>query len=84
MQPSRSYNHETAAEALFFKNTVNGTVHQAIRVEVPELGIEYTDNAYIGKGVFSSNYMRLRYLMVFFFGFMKTLKAYSTMMEPQT
>jgi hypothetical protein len=49
MQPSRSYNHETAAEALFFKNTVNGTVHQAIRVEVPELGIEYTDNAYIGK-----------------------------------
>jgi hypothetical protein len=56
MQPSRSYNHETAAEALFFKNTVNGTVHQAIRVEVPELGIEYTDNAYIGKGVFSSDY----------------------------
>jgi hypothetical protein len=49
MQPSRSYNHETAAEALFFKNTVNGSVHQAIRVEVPELGIEYTDNAYIGK-----------------------------------
>jgi hypothetical protein len=50
MQPSRSYNHETAAEALFFKNTtVNGSVHQAIRVEVPELGIEFTDNAYIGK-----------------------------------
>jgi hypothetical protein len=48
MKPSRSYNHETAAEALFFKNTVNGTVHQAVRVEVPELGVEYTDNAYIG------------------------------------
>ncbi|KAF8262613.1 hypothetical protein EI94DRAFT_1808505 [Lactarius quietus] len=49
-QPSRSYSHETAAEALFFKNTTaSGTVHQAIRVEVPELGLEYTDNAYIGK-----------------------------------
>jgi len=48
-QPSRSYSHQTSAEALFFKNTVNNTVHQAIRVEVPELGIEYTDNAYIGK-----------------------------------
>ena len=56
MQPSRSYNHETSAEALFFKNIVNGSVHQAIRVEVPELGIEFTDNAYIGKGEFSSDY----------------------------
>lgn len=48
-KPSRSYNHETSAEALFFKNTVNNTVHQAIRLEVPELGLEFTDNAYIGK-----------------------------------
>ena len=53
MQPSRSYNHETAAEALFFRNVVNGSVHQAIRVEVPDLGLEFTDNAYIGKGAFS-------------------------------
>ena len=55
MQPSKSYAHSTAAEALFFKNTVHGTVHQAIRVEVPELGVEFTDNAYIGKGTFSSD-----------------------------
>ena len=55
MQPSRTYNHSTAAEALFFKNTVNGSVHKAIRVEVPEIGVEFTDNAYIGKGTFPSD-----------------------------
>ena len=55
MQPLRAYNHSTAAEALFFKNTVNGTVHQAVRVEVPEIGVEFIDNAYIGKGTFPSD-----------------------------
>ncbi|KAI9448764.1 hypothetical protein BJY52DRAFT_1310530 [Lactarius psammicola] len=47
--PTRSYNHATSAAALFFKNTVNNNVHQALRVEVPEIGKEFTDSAYIGK-----------------------------------
>ena len=51
--PTRSYNHATSAAALFFKNTVGNTVHQALRVEVPEIGKEFTDSAYIGKGPFS-------------------------------
>ena len=54
-QPSRSYSHQTSGEALFFKNIVNNNVHQAVRLEVPELGIEYTDNAWIGKGTIPSN-----------------------------
>jgi len=45
-----TYNHSTAAAALFFKNTdSSGGVHQALRVEVPEIGKEFTDNAYIGR-----------------------------------
>ena len=51
--PTRTYNHSTGAAALFFKNIVNNTVHQALRVEVPEIGKEFTDTAYIGKGTFS-------------------------------
>ncbi|KAH9172990.1 hypothetical protein EDB89DRAFT_1962079 [Lactarius sanguifluus] len=48
--PTKSYKHTTASSALFFKNTTNyGTVHRALRVEVPEIGKEFTDNAYIGK-----------------------------------
>jgi hypothetical protein len=50
--PSRTYKHSTASSALFFKNTY-GLVHQALRVEVPEIGKEFTDNAYIGRGAFS-------------------------------
>lgn len=48
-QRSRSYSHETPGEALLFKNIINDTTNQAIRLELPEIGMEYTDNAYIGK-----------------------------------
>lgn len=65
LQPSKKYKHQTAAEALLFKNIVDGYVHQAIRVEVPELGVEYTDNAYIGKGSFAFNLVQLRYSWFF-------------------
>ena len=79
MQPVGTYKHSTAGEALLFKNVVNGYVHQAVRVEIPELGVEYTDNAYIGKGSFTSDLMKLRYLMLFFcFGIVKIPKVYST------
>ncbi|KAH9056717.1 hypothetical protein EDB87DRAFT_1187335 [Lactarius vividus] len=48
--PTRPYKHTTASSALFFKNTTNyGSVHRALRVEIPEIGKEFTDNAYIGK-----------------------------------
>lgn len=45
------YKHQCPAEALFFSN---GN-HKALRLEVPDLGKEFTDNAYIGKGVFIHN-----------------------------
>ncbi|KAI9433535.1 hypothetical protein H4582DRAFT_986568 [Lactarius indigo] len=48
--PTKQYKHATASAALFFKNTTDyGTVHRALRVEIPEIGKEFTDNAYIGK-----------------------------------
>jgi len=47
--PTRSYNYSTASAALFFKNIdPQGSTHQALRVEIPEIGKEFTDNAYIG------------------------------------
>ena len=84
MQPTRSYKHETAAEALFFRNVVNGTVHQAIRVEVPDLGIEFTDNAYIGKGDFFSALIICNSINGVLFGILKIPKVSSTTMRPQT
>lgn len=52
--PTKTYNHSTAASALFFKNTdAKKVVHQALRVEVPEIGKEFSDNAYIGTGMTS-------------------------------
>jgi hypothetical protein len=49
--PTKNYNHSTPAAALFFRNKeyFNNTIHQAIRVEVPELGKEFSDGEYIGK-----------------------------------
>lgn len=45
----KAYKHNVPAEALFFK----GKGGQALRLEVPDLGKEFTDNAYIGKGALS-------------------------------
>lgn len=42
----RQYKHNVPAEALFFN--VNG--RKALRLEVPEIGKEFTDGLYIGKG----------------------------------
>ena len=51
--PTKKYKHSTASAALFFKNKDDyGMVHQALRVEVPEIGKEFTDTAYIGKGTY--------------------------------
>jgi hypothetical protein len=48
--PTKTYKHSAASAALFFKNKDDyGDIHQALRVEVPEIGKEFTDNAYIGK-----------------------------------
>lgn len=65
-EPTRTYNHSTAASALFFKSGINlpwfrhrnwgvgpvRLVRHALRVEIPALGKEFTDNAYIGTGAF--------------------------------
>jgi len=57
--PTKTYNHSTAASALFFRNVDNyNRVHQALRVEVPGIGKEFTDNAEIGTdpdGIFYYN-----------------------------
>ena len=59
--PTKTYTHSTAASALFFKNTdKNKVVHQALRVEVPEIGKEFSDNAYIGTGMKLSSSLELR------------------------
>jgi hypothetical protein len=83
--PTKTYKHSAASAALFFKNKDDyGTIHQAIRVEIPEIGKEFTDNAYIGKGAFSFTYVQLRYFMVFCFGIMKIPTASSTTMQSPT
>ena len=53
--PTKKYNHFAPAQALFFKNKelLSDEIHQAIRLEVPELGKEFSDGDYIGKGAFS-------------------------------
>ena len=61
--PSRTYKHSTASAALFFKTTdLYNVVYHALRVEVPEIGKEFTDNAYIGTGALSFSYIQWRYL----------------------
>jgi len=56
--PSKTYNYSTPASALFFKTGALAwfprwnpryTVRHALRVVIPELGKEYTDNNYIGE-----------------------------------
>jgi hypothetical protein len=42
------YKYNVPAAALFFSNN-----HKALRVEVPDIGKEFTDSAYIGKGASS-------------------------------
>ena len=39
------YNHQVPAAALFIN-----TGHKALRLECPEIGKEFSDNVYIGKG----------------------------------
>ena len=47
----RTYLHNVPAEALFFSNASNGS--KALRLEVAEIGKEFTDNVDIGKGASS-------------------------------
>jgi hypothetical protein len=48
------------AAALFFSNVQKGI--KALRVEVPDIGKEFTDSAYIGKGASSRIIIRTRSL----------------------
>ena len=41
----KKYTYNVPAAALFFSSA-----HKALRVEVPDIGKEFTDSAYIGKG----------------------------------
>ena len=45
MELKHKYNHQVPAEALFIN-----AGHKALRLECPEIGKEFTDNVYIGKG----------------------------------
>ncbi len=44
-----TYKKQTAAEALFFHSSLVDYV-KGLRVLLPEKGIEFTDNSYVGTG----------------------------------
>src|SRR6266550_7225445 len=45
------YSYQKSAEALFFRSSIHHNV-KALRVLVPDLKIEFSDNNYIGTGAF--------------------------------
>ena len=45
------YKKQASAEALFFHSSIKDYV-KGLRVLVPDHGIEFTDNSYIGTGAF--------------------------------
>ena len=74
------YGNQTSAEALFFHSSLHDYV-KGLRVLLPDLGLEFSDNSYIGTGAFLTDLRRPDYLSILcYFDIVKIPPVFSTTM----
>ena len=74
----KKYGNQTPAEALFFHSTLYNYI-KGLRILLPEEGLEFTDNSYIGTGAFLIDPRRPGYLSILcYFDIVKIPPVFST------